>query len=98
MTLQTDTDRNEIKFLHQLVDVKDKRVLEVGCGEGRLTWQYADAPHSTIAIDLDQDALRIARADRSSDLEHKVHLTCADSLCLPFAKERFDLAILAWSL
>ena len=98
MTLQTDTDRNEIKFLRKFVDLKDKRVLEVGCGEGRLTWQYADAPHSTIAVDLDQDALRVARADRSSDLEHKVHLTCTNSTHLPFASEKFDIAILAWSL
>jgi ubiquinone/menaquinone biosynthesis C-methylase UbiE len=100
MTLQTDTDRNEIKFLHKLVDLNAsrKRVLEVGCGEGRLTWQYADAPHSTVAIDLDRDALRIARADCPSDLADRVHLACADSLCLPFAKEKFDIAILAWSL
>ncbi len=98
MSLQTDTDRNEIKYLHQLVDVKDKRVLEVGCGEGRLTWQYAAAPLSTVALDLDQDALRVARADCPSDLAKHVHLACADSLCLPFAKEKFDIAILAWSL
>ncbi len=98
MSLQTDTDRNEIKYLHQLVDVKDKRVLEVGCGEGRLTWQYAAAPLSTVAVDLDQDALRVARADCPADLTERVHLACADSLCLPFAKEKFDIAILAWSL
>jgi ubiquinone/menaquinone biosynthesis C-methylase UbiE len=98
MTLQSDTDRNEIKFLHKAADLKDKRVLEVGCGEGRLTWQYADASHSTIAVDLDRDALRVARADRASDLENRVQLACADSLYLPFAKEKFDIAILAWSL
>ncbi len=98
MTLQTDTDRNEIKFLRKLVDVDGKRVLEVGCGEGRLTWQYAAAPLSTVAVDLDQDALRVARADCPADLAKHVHLACADSLCLPFAKEKFDIAILAWSL
>ncbi len=98
MTMQMDTDHNEIKFLHQLVDVQDKRVLEVGCGEGRLTWQYADAPLATVAVDLDQDALRVARADCPSDLAERVHFAGADSLCLPFAKEKFDIAILAWSL
>lgn len=98
MTLQKDADRTEIKFLRKFVDLKDKRVLEVGCGEGRLTWQYADEPRSVTAIDLDHDALRVARVDRPPDLDRIVHLTCADSLYLPFAREKFDIAVLAWSL
>ena len=98
MTLQKDADRNERKYLQKFVELKDKRVLEVGCGEGRLTWQYADAPRTVTAVDLDHDSLRVARVDRPSDLDGRVHLTCADSLYLPFAKEKFDIAILAWSL
>ena len=76
----------------------NSRVLEVGCGEGRLTWQYADEPRSVTAIDLDHDALRVARVDCPADLVDRVHLICADSVYLPFAKEKFDIAILAWSL
>lgn len=98
MTLQRDLDRNEIKFLHKFVDLKDKRVLEVGCGEGRLTWQYVNETRLTVAVDLDRDSLRVARVDRPADLENKVYLACADSVYLPFANEKFDIAILAWSL
>ena len=98
MSLQKDADRNELKYLHQFVDLRDKRVLEIGCGEGRLTWQYAKAAHSVTAVDLDHDALRVAKVDRPSDLEDKVYLACADSEYLPFTKEKFDIAVLAWSL
>jgi ubiquinone/menaquinone biosynthesis C-methylase UbiE len=98
MTLQKDSERSESKYLHKLVDFANKRVLEVGCGEGRMTWQYANAARVTIGIDPDVDALRIAKLDRSSDLENKVLFSCADSEYLPFSKETFDLAILAWSL
>jgi ubiquinone/menaquinone biosynthesis C-methylase UbiE len=98
MSLQKDADHNEIKYLQKFVDLKNKRVLEIGCGEGRLTWQYAKEAQSVVAIDLDRDSLRVARVDRPSDFEKKIHFVCADSEYLPFSKEKFDIAILAWSL
>jgi ubiquinone/menaquinone biosynthesis C-methylase UbiE len=98
MTLQRDPERNESKYLHKFADFTDKRVLEIGCGEGRMTWQYAKATHTTIGIDPDMDALRIASADRPYDLAGKVHFSCSDSEYLPFSKETFDIAVLAWSL
>ena len=55
MSFQKDSDRNEIKYLNKFVDLKDKRVLEIGCGEGRLTWQYARNARSVVAVDLDHE-------------------------------------------
>ena len=98
MTLQSDPERKEAKYLHKFADFKNKRVLEVGCGEGRMTWQYARETHLTVGIDTDIDALRVAGADRASDLGHKVLFAAAASEYLPFSKETFDIAVLAWSL
>lgn len=98
MTLQKDPERNEIHHLRKVADLADKRILEIGCGEGRLTWQYAKWTASVVAMDLDHDSLRVAKVDRPYDLEQRVHLACADSQNLPFSKEKFDIAILAWSL
>ena len=97
MTIQKDSERNETKYLHKFVDFADQNVLEIGCGEGRLTWQYARETRSTVGIDLDADAVRVAVIDRPSDLEDKVHFSRAMSEQLPFSKETFDIAILAWS-
>ena len=98
MSLQKDPDHNEIRYLRKYVDFADKRVLEIGCGEGRLTWQYAKEARSVIAVDLDHDSLRVAKVDRPVSLEKQVVLACTASEYLPFSKEKFDIAILAWSL
>lgn len=97
MTIQKDIERNETKYLHKLADFADKRVLEIGCGEGRLTWQYAKRTRLTAGIDVDSDALRVATLDRSSDLENKAYFCRALSEQLPFVQESFDLALFAWS-
>lgn len=97
MTIQRDPEPKEIKYLHKFADFTDKRVLEIGCGEGRLTWQYARRSKLTIGFDVDADALRVAWIDRPSDLETKVLFSRAESEYLPFHKETFDMALLSWS-
>ena len=97
MTLQQDPERNETKYLHKFANFAGKRILEIGCGEGRLTWQYAKESRSTIGIDLDRDALRVATIDRPSDLTSKIHFSLAKSEQLPFSNDLFDVAIFAWS-
>ena len=98
MPLQRDPEGFEKKILQKYADFVNKRVLEVGCGEGRLTWKYAGASSLTVGFDPDQDALRVARADSPSDLRKHVHFARASADNIPFSKETFDIAILAWSL
>ena len=98
MSLQKDSENKEGKTLQRFADFTNKRVLEIGCGEGRLTWKYAYASSLTVGLDPDQDALRVALIDSPSDLKNKVFFTRAQSEHIPFSKETFDIAVLAWSL
>ena len=98
MTTQKDGGSNEKEYLHKFADFSNKRVLEIGCGEGRLTWKYAASAKQVVGIDLDADSLRVGTIDRPSDLASKVHFSRARSEQIPFSKETFDIAILAWSL
>ena len=93
-----DPEQNETRHLKKFMDVTGKRVLEIGCGEGRLTWRYASASSLTVGLDPDKNALRVARADCPSDLAGKVHFVNSQAEHIPFSKEKFDIAILAWSL
>ena len=98
MSLQKDPEGFEKKILHKFADLSNKHILEIGCGEGRLTWKYANASSLTVGFDPDQDAVRIARADSPSALHGHVHFAQASASNIPFSKETFDIAILAWSL
>jgi ubiquinone/menaquinone biosynthesis C-methylase UbiE len=98
MTFQKDAEKHERKALHKLVDFKNQRVLEVGCGEGRLTWEYARSAGWVVGIDPDPDAIHVAYYDMPSNLRKTTAFACASSLNLPFAHETFDIALLSWSL
>jgi ubiquinone/menaquinone biosynthesis C-methylase UbiE len=97
MTLQKDPEGMEIRHLNHSAVFTDKRVLEIGSGDGRLTWRYAHSAGCVTGIDLDEDALRIATTDRPNNLHETVSFVRASSLELPFPRETFDIAILAWS-
>lgn len=98
MSFQKDPEGNETRHLHQFADFAGKRALEIGCGEGRLTWRYARASCLTVGLDPDRNAVRVARIDRPSDLADRVCFANAHAERLPFRKETFDIAVLAWSL
>jgi len=98
MTFQKDAEQNEIRALRKLVDFSGQCVLEVGCGEGRLTWKYAHAAKQVVGIDPDLDTVRVANYDRPDELRKTTTFACASSLKLPFPNESFDIALFSWSL
>lgn len=98
MTVSKDPEQNETRHVRKFADFTGQRVLEIGCGEGRLTWRYAASTSHVIGIDPDRDALRVAGVDRPADLGEKVYFVNAQAEHLPFQKETFDRALLSWSL
>jgi ubiquinone/menaquinone biosynthesis C-methylase UbiE len=97
MTFQKDPEGTEIHYLNQPAIFTDQRVLEIGCGDGRLTWRYACSSGRVTGIDPDADALKTAVADRPANLYKTVSFARASSVDLPFPQDTFDIAILAWS-
>lgn len=76
------------KVLSRLELRGDERVLDAGCGTGRLTAELLDAlPHGrVVAIDLSQNMLGAARTHLASDFASRLHLLACDLLHLPFQR------------
>lgn len=96
--MRRDPEGIEIRYLNRLADLRDKRILEVGCGDGRLTWRYEKDTRSVIAIDPDPVRLADAIAARPESLTNSVAFVRSFSEQLPLRSQTFDGSILAWSL
>ncbi len=98
MSLVRDPEGVETDWIHDFVDFRGRRVLEVGAGQGRLTWRFADAARSVAGIDVDADSLSFAPRESPPELRSVVAWALAEAEHLPFPHDTFDLAVLAWSL
>jgi 2-polyprenyl-3-methyl-5-hydroxy-6-metoxy-1,4-benzoquinol methylase len=96
MALRHDPEGAETDALRALFPSFEGRdVLEIGCGEGRLTERYAAAARSVLAIDPDEDA--IARC-RDAVRGLPVDARAIDFAHFAPANTAFDVVIFSWSL
>jgi ubiquinone/menaquinone biosynthesis C-methylase UbiE len=95
-----DSLGSERKLLHSLVDFSNKSVLEVGCGEGRLTWQFADKTKYVVAIDPEAEKIAVAKKNSPKDLKNRVEFLEGTLLDYKLKKglPKFDVVLLSWSL
>ncbi len=93
-----DPEGNETQVLHELIDFRDKDVLEIGCGDGRMTWRYAALARSVLAIDPNADRIEQGIAATPMALQPVVTFRVADITQVSLPEEVFDVAILSWSL
>jgi 2-polyprenyl-3-methyl-5-hydroxy-6-metoxy-1,4-benzoquinol methylase len=100
MTVRTDPDGAEAIALFDLVDLDDREVLEIGCGNGRLTWRYADRTAHVTAIDPFEDGIAMAREALPATLRSRIDFRAAalTDFAAGTQTSTFDVAILAWSL
>jgi len=97
MTIHDDPKGIEVKKLLRHVPLKGKEVLEIGCGEGRLTFKYHSIPKRLVAIDSLSASIRSARK-RLPENGGKVEFRVGKAEDLPFKENSFDVALFTWSL
>ncbi len=95
MTRLVDPEGNEANHLQQLVDFRAARVLEVGCGDGRLTALYAPKAEWVLGIDIKAEELVPALDAQPSG---RVAFAVAHAERLPCDSESIDVVLFARSL
>jgi 2-polyprenyl-3-methyl-5-hydroxy-6-metoxy-1,4-benzoquinol methylase len=78
-------------------DLTGKRVLEIGCGNGRITTHLAQFAAHVTAIDPNEERIAQAIEQMPPDLADKISYQAIPLADVP-AGERFDLVLLSWSL
>jgi 2-polyprenyl-3-methyl-5-hydroxy-6-metoxy-1,4-benzoquinol methylase len=93
MAIEEDPEGHEIAALDGWVSFASCQVVEIGCGDGRMTSRYARSARSVIAIDPDAEAIaELARELPAVD----ARAIGVDELVLP--PQSVDLVLFAWSL
>lgn len=93
-----DSEGVEVEALAALADFDGKRVLEIGCGDGRMTGLYAKQATEVLGVDTDEQSILEARAALPAHLADRVEFRVAEAQSLNVPRPRFDIAFLSWSL
>jgi ubiquinone/menaquinone biosynthesis C-methylase UbiE len=93
-----DPEGAHLAALQRLGDFTGRRVLELGCGDGRLTLGLAADAASVLAFDPDTDAVERARRSLPAELAGRVAYQVASGDQIEIEPASFDLVVFSWSL
>ena len=88
----------ELAALDRVGGLDGARVLEVGCGDGRLTFQYAARSTAVLGIDPEEELIAKARERAPAALAGLVRFEVASAVDLEQPPAAFDAIFLSHSL
>lgn len=93
-----DPEGAHLAALRRLATFDGMRVLEVGCGDGRLTLPLGQQAAAILAFDPDATAVETARARLPSALADRVTFRVASAEAIDVPPSAFDIVLFSWSL
>ena len=87
------THNSDLLKIEEFVQLNGKTLLEVGCGDGRLTALLANKVEAITAIDPDANGIEVARKNING-----VNFLTGSGEKLDFANELFDIVLFSFSL
>jgi ubiquinone/menaquinone biosynthesis C-methylase UbiE len=98
MATEVDPAGIEPRAILQMVNFRNASALEVGAGDGRLTFRYAEVLRSVAGIDTKEPEVRSAAKVARLAFRGYAQFLCASATALPFSGEEFEIVLLASSL
>lgn len=100
MTVRIDPEKSDARALFAMANPGGLQVLEIGCGDGRFTWRYADKAGRVTAIEPVAEQIALARENLPIQLQDRVefHNVAFEDFASTSAPSAFDMVILSWSL
>jgi ubiquinone/menaquinone biosynthesis C-methylase UbiE len=89
---ELETTQETKLWAYNLEEEEGKQVLDVGCGNGYVTCQFAEAGANVVAIDLTERAVELTQV-RLAQLGLTAEVIRADAEALPFGDETFDTVV-----
>jgi ubiquinone/menaquinone biosynthesis C-methylase UbiE len=88
------------RLLNRMTPFDRKRVIEIGCGDGRMTWVYAERASQVTAIDPLPEDIQLAQQETPDHLKGRIDFIEAgiEDYQLPDSDQKFDVALFTWSL
>jgi ubiquinone/menaquinone biosynthesis C-methylase UbiE len=93
-----DPERTEVRVVQRHVPLAGARILEIGCGDGRLTRRVAGAARTVVAIDPNASLIDRAKRLTPASLRKKVQYRTGRAEDLQLPDQSFEVAVLSWSL
>ena len=78
--------------------VRGKRVLDIGCGDGRLSLGVAPFAAKVDGIDPDVEAIASAKRNARNGGVRNVRFAAGAAQHLPYRDAAFDVVIMSWTL
>jgi len=61
--MNNELEKTEVEMIAQFVELQNQKVLEIGCGEGRISAMLANKTQQLIAIDPDEQSIEKAKSE-----------------------------------
>ena len=98
MAITIDPQEREVRALARLARWRGRRVLEIGCGDGRLTLRLASLGARVVALDPEATRVRAARRSLPRRLARRIEYRVGRAERLPYRAHEFDCVVFAWAL